>query len=63
MVDVTRENVNVTKDGPVTAVTCCHVTLGAPSMASARMEPVFAPRAGMGNTAPCVSRGYNRLTF
>jgi len=63
MVDVTRENVSVTKDGLVTAVTCCRVTLGAPNMDSARMEPVSAPRAGMGNTAPCVSRGWYRLIF
>jgi hypothetical protein len=63
MVDVTRESVSVTKDGPVTVVTCCHVTLGAPSIASARMEHVSAPRAGMGNTVPCVSRGCNRLMF
>jgi hypothetical protein len=63
MVDVTRENASVTKDGLVTAVTCYHVTLGAPNMASARMEPVSAPKAGMGNTALCVSRDCNWRIF
>lgn len=55
MVGVTRENVSVTRDGLAIAVTSCHVTLGAPNMASARMELVYAPKAGMANTAPCVS--------
>jgi hypothetical protein len=55
MVIVTRESVNATKDGLVTAVTCCHVIRDAQNMASVRMELVSVLKAGMGNIAPYVS--------
>lgn len=57
---VTRGDVSATKDGLVTAVTCCHVILGAQNMVSARMEHVSVLKAGMANIAPYVSKEHSQ---